>query len=104
MDTPEAGDLVTVATGGPTIDGIVFDASGAKLMVAVIDRTRGPVLRPVALDALGERTEAGDDDHALQLLIRRTHATSRGGGSGGPGGVGRAAAHTRGASHRPTGR
>ena len=38
----EIGDLVTVATAGPQIDGIVFDLPrGAKAVVAVIDRTKG---------------------------------------------------------------
>ena len=37
-----------VATGGPQIDGIVFDVpSSSKVVVAVMDRDRGPVLRTV---------------------------------------------------------
>jgi hypothetical protein len=105
MEPTGAGDRVSVATGGPQIDGIVFDPSGAKVVVAVIDRTRGPVLRSFDPGALSERTEAGDDDRALELLIRRTPPPARGaarGGSNAPGGA--SAGHSRGASHRPTGR
>jgi hypothetical protein len=105
MESTAAGSLVKVATGGAQIDGIVFDVpSASKVVVAVMDRARGPVLRTVELKALSERTEAGDDDRALQLLVRRTAPASRGTGrSGGPSGSGRTA-HTRGAAHRPTGR
>jgi hypothetical protein len=100
-----AGTLVKVATGGPEIDGIVFDVpSASKVVVAVRDRARGPVLRTVDRTALSERTEEGADDRALQLLVRRTAPASRGSARGGsPSGGGRAA-HTRGAAHRPTGR
>ncbi len=105
MEHIAAGDLVRVATGGPQIDGIVFDPSGAaKVVVALIDRTRGPVLRAVDRSALSERSETGDDDRALQLLIRRTPPTARGAARGASGGGGSRAAHTRGAAHRPTGR
>ena len=105
METFRVGDLVKVATGGPQIDGIVFELpSPSKAVVAVIDRERGPVMRPFATEALSERSEAGPDDRALQLLIRRTPATARGGGrAGGGGGSGRAG-HTRAATHRTTGR
>jgi hypothetical protein len=105
MDELRAEDLVAVATGGPVIDGIVCDVpSDAKVVVAVMDRTRGPVLRTVARTALTERTEAGPDDRDLLLLVRRTPASARAGARGtGGGGQGRAG-HTRAASHRPTGR
>ena len=79
METTTSGDLVTVATAGPQIDGIVFDVpSASKVVVAVIDRVRGPVLRTVEPKALNERAEAGPDDDALRLLIRRTPSTVRG--------------------------
>jgi hypothetical protein len=66
------GTRVTVATDGPAIDGIIFDhPSSAKVMVAVVDRTRGPVFRTVAPDALTERTTEGPSDRALLLLIPR---------------------------------
>ena len=105
MDLTAAGNLVKVATAGPQIDGIVFDVpSASKVVVAVMDRTRGPVLRTVDRDALTERTEAGPDDRALQLLIRRTAPASRGTARSEAGGGGGRAAHTRAAAHRPTGR
>jgi hypothetical protein len=105
MEMMSAGDLVTVATGGPAIDGIIFDVlPGSKVVVAVKDRVRGPVLRTVPREALAERAEAGPDDRALQLLIRRTpppaHGAARGGSSGGQGRAG----HTRAAMHRTTGK
>jgi hypothetical protein len=105
MELNAAGDLVKVATGGPQIDGIILNVlSDAKAVVAVIDRARGPVLRTVDRKALTERTEAGPDDAALQLLIRRTPPAARGVATGGSGAVSGRAGHTRAATHRPTGR
>ena len=106
MDNVAAGTLVNVDTGNATIDGIVFDVpSSAKVVVAVIDRKRGPVLRTVERTALSERAEAGEDDRALELLVRRTAPASRGSArSSGPTGSGRGEAHARGVAHRPTGR
>jgi hypothetical protein len=105
MEQTGRGDLVKVATGGPQIDGIVADAlSGSKVVVAVMDRVRGPVLRTVPSSALVERTEAGPGDRALQLLVRRTPAPVRGAARGGSGaGPGRPG-HKRAAMHRTTGR
>lgn len=105
MEPMSAGDLVKVTTGGRSIDGIVVDVMPhSKVVVAVRDPVRGPVLRTVSQTALAERREAGPDDRALQLLIRRTPAPTRGGRGGGTGpGPGRAA-HTRAAPHRTTGR
>jgi hypothetical protein len=105
MDLTATGTLVKVATDGPQIDGIVFETpSASKVVVAVIDRTRGPVLRTVEQTALSERTEEGPDDRALQLLVKRTSPASRGSARGGARtGPGRAG-HTRSATHRPTGR
>jgi hypothetical protein len=101
----QAGDRVKVATGGPVIDGIVFEVlHGPKVVVAVRDPARGPVLRTFPRRALEERAEAGPDDRALQLLIRRMTPAMRGAGAGragaGPGGGG----HRRAAPHRTTGR
>jgi hypothetical protein len=106
MESISAGDLVTVTTGGPSIDGIVVDAlSGSKAVVALRDRVRGPVLRTVSRKALAERAEAGPDDRALQLLIRRTPAHTRGAARGpGGGGTGRGGGYTRAAPHRATGK
>src|SRR4051794_9447610 len=105
MESIGAGDLVTVAEEGPELDGIVFDTpSSSKVIVAVVDRARGPVFRTVHPSTLSARTEEGPDDRALRLLVRRTpppvHGAARGGSTGGQGRAG----HTRGAAHRPTGR
>ena len=44
-----------VAVGSRAIDGIVFDATGgAKVVVAMVDRERGPVMRTVELKALSD--------------------------------------------------
>ena len=105
MDPIDVGALVVVDFEKWQSDGIVFDLpSDAKAVVAVVDRKKGPVLRSVARTALTERTEAGDDDRALELLIRRTSPSSlRGGRRGAAAGAPREA-HGRGAAHRPTGR
>lgn len=105
MSLPQHPELVTVTDGGRPRDGIVFDRpSPTKVVVAVIDRRRGPVFRTVHPSLLSQRTEPGDDDASLQRLIRRTPpATGRRGGSATAGQSARAA-HTRGAAHRSTGR
>jgi hypothetical protein len=105
MDSTGAGELVKVADGGPELDGIVFDTpSSTKVVVAIVDRARGPVFRTVHPDTLTAREEDGPDDRALRLLIRRTpppvHGSARGGSASGRGQAG----HPRGAAHRPTGR
>jgi len=105
MELIRIGDLVKVATGGPQIDGIVGDIpSDSKVVVAVMDATRGPVLRTVPRAALTERTEEGPDDRSLLLRIRRTHASARSGARQAAGGGPGRAGHTRAATHRPTGR
>ena len=105
MDVVAPGDRVNVEDGGAVREGIVFDVpSRAKVVVAVFDARRGPVFRTVHPDGLTERTQDGTGDPALRLLIRRTPPPARGGNGGGSG-VGRGrAAHTRGATHRTTGR
>jgi hypothetical protein len=105
MDSIGAGELVKVADDGLELDGIVFDTpSSSKVIVAIVDRARGPVFRTVHPSALSTRTEASRDDRALRLLVRRTpppvHAAARAGSSAGHGRAG----HPRGAAHRPTGR
>jgi hypothetical protein len=102
---PSIGELVRVGTGPSARDGIVFDTpSRTKVVVALVDPDRGPLFRTVNPEELTERAEEGQDDRALQLLIRRTpppgHGTARGGPGGGRGRPGFA----RGAPHRPTGR
>lgn len=105
METVSIGDLVTVAGDGPVMDGLVFDTpSRSKVVVAVVDPSRGPVFRTVHPDTLSEREAEGPRDPALRSLVRRTpapaHGSSRGGASGRKGSAG----FTRGAAHRPTGR
>jgi hypothetical protein len=105
VETPAIGDLVRVTGTGPALDGIVFDTpSRLKVVVAVVAKGRGPGFRTVHPDTLTEREQAGPDDPALRMLIRRTQPAARGksrdGGSGGKG----ASGFTRGASHRSTGR
>ena len=105
MDAPMPGQLVKVATGGPVLDGIVFDTpSRSKVVVAVVDADRGPVLRTFQADALSERDEEGPDDRALHLLLRRTPAPGRSGSRGGVDGGRPRQGHARGAAHRPTGK
>ena len=105
MESTNPGELVRVASGGPEIDGIVFDTpSSSKVVVAVVDPVRGPVFRTVPPNALTERTEEGPDDRALHLLLRRTpspvHGAARGGERGGRGRPG----YMRAAGHRTTGK
>ena len=105
MNPTRAGDLVKIATSGPELDGIVFDTpSRSKVVVAVIDGGRGPVMRTVHPDTLTERTAKGPADQALRLLIRRTPPPVHGAARGGPGARQARAGHARGATHRTTGR
>lgn len=105
MQLVSSGELVRVSGDGPQLDGVVFDnPSRSKVVVAVVDPNRGPVFRTVHPRMLTERAEAGADDRALQLLIRRTPSTVRG-SAGGASASGRShAGHARGASHRTTGK
>src|SRR3954454_25115087 len=105
MEEVAVGDLVTVATAAPQIDGIVFDLpSASKAVVAVMDRGRGPVMRTVRRTALTQRAEGGPDDRALQLLVRRTPHAVHAAGRGGNGSGQRRAGHSRAAMHRTTGK
>jgi len=105
MNPTRVGDLVKIATSGPQLDGIVFDTpSRSKVVVAVMQAGRGPVMRTVHPDALTERTAQGPGDKALRLLIRRTPPPARGAARGGPGTRQGRVGHTRGAAHRTTGR
>jgi hypothetical protein len=105
MDETRLGDLVSVADGGPHMDGIVFDVpSRTKVVVAVSDPSRGPMFRTVHPRTLSERTQPVPGDRALQLLIRRTpapvHGAARGEKASGHGSRG----HSRGTMHRTTGK
>lgn len=105
MEGVLAGELVTVATGGPELDGIVFDTpSRSRVVVAVIDPDRGPVMRTFDAGALSERTEEGPQEKALRALVRRTPPPAPGGSRGGVTGGRARPGHARGAAHRPTGK
>jgi hypothetical protein len=105
MEQTSVGELVTVAGGGPKLDGIVFDTpSRTKVVVAVVDPAKGPAFRTVHPDVLSERAEERPGDRALRLLIRRTPAPNRGAARGGAGGESARAGHTRTAMHRTTGK
>jgi hypothetical protein len=105
MEPTSTGELVKVASGGPQLDGIVFDTpSRTKVVVAVVDRARGPVFRTVDPGTLSARAEEGPDDKALRLLIRRTPAPTRGSNRGGGAAERARAGHTRAAMHRTTGK
>lgn len=105
MESISEGERVRVASGGPELDGIVFDVpSKTKVVVAVVDPARGPGFRTVHPRTLTERTEDGADDRALQLLVRRTPPPARGSGGGGQGAGQARAGHARAAMHRTTGK
>jgi hypothetical protein len=105
MDSLLEGQLVTVAGARSSIDGIVFDVPSArKVVVAVQDSARGPVLRTVDRKAVTERADPGEHDDALRQLIRRTPSTRRGGPPRGSGSGGGARGHNRAPAHRTTGR
>ena len=105
MDSALVGQLVTVDSGGPVLDGIVFDApSRSKVVVAVVDPARGPAFRTVHPKLLAERDGEGPSDPVLRQLIRRTPAPVRGAATDGAGaGKGRSG-HARAAMHRTTGK
>jgi hypothetical protein len=101
MKSLREGQLVTVAGDDVSLDGIVHHApSLVKVVVAVPDDERGPVLRTVQRRLVSERHEAGPDDDALRRLIRRE---GRVGARGAQVGGGRRA-HSRGPMHRTTGK
>ncbi len=105
MDNVSPGDLVKLADGGPELDGIVFDTpSRTKVVVAVLDRTRGPGFRTVHPRTLSERAEEGPGDRPLQQLIRRTPVPGRRGGGGPAAARGSREGHSRAAMHRTTGK
>ena|SRR5690348_10369723 len=105
MEDPlSTNDLVSIDTGGPLLDAIVFDVpSHNKVVVAVVDPVRGPVLRTVSPDELRERTDAGAQDKALQLLMRRTPAPTHGKSRGAKGGGHGRSGFSRPTSHRKVG-
>jgi hypothetical protein len=105
MESMSVGGLVKVASGGPELDGIVFDMpSRSKVVVAVVDPGRGPVFRTVHPKTLTERTQEGPDDRALRLLVRRTPSPNRGTANGGVAAGRGNPGYARGAMHRTTGK
>jgi hypothetical protein len=103
LKTFREGQLVTVASEGGALDGVVAHvASLVKVEVAVEEPATGPVFRTAHPKSLTPRDKPGPADDALRRLIHRGGATGHqalGGGSA----RGRSA-HTRAAAHRPTGR
>jgi hypothetical protein len=100
MEEIHPGDLVSIETGGPRFDAIVFDVpSPSKVVVATVDPKRGPVFRSVHPRELTERGEEGPGDKAMRQLMQRTplpdHHAARGAKGGGRGrqGFGRGADH-----------
>jgi hypothetical protein len=105
MDAVSPGDLVKVTDGSEELDGLVFDTpSSSKVVVAVVDPSRGPLFRTVNPNALTEREHEGPSDRALRLLIRRTPAPPNASGRDTTRGGQRRSGFTRGTAHRPTGR
>jgi hypothetical protein len=98
-------ELVKVTGTGGVVDGIVFDTpSSSKVVVAVMDAARGPVLRTVNPKALAPRGEAGPADRALRLLMRRTPSPGSGPARHTNAGAKGRSGFQRGAAHRTTGR
>jgi hypothetical protein len=105
MESTSAGELVKVSSGGPELDGIVFDTpSRSKVVVAVVDPARGPVFRTVHPKTLTERTDEAPEDRVLHLLIRRTPQPARSVATGGVASGRGDPGHTRTAMHRTTGK
>jgi hypothetical protein len=105
MEPIRAGELVKIVADGREDDAIVFDTpSATKVVVAVVDRRRGPLFRTVHPQALAERSEAGPDDAALRRLLRRTSLPAHPHGRAGAGAWHGRAGHTRPPTHRATGR
>src|SRR4051794_24247665 len=103
MEDMSVGDLVTVASGGPVLDGIVFDLpSKGRVVVAVVDPSRGPSFRTVGPETLSGREAEGADDRAIAMLIRRTPPPRRGTTNASTGKQGRGG-HNRSAPHRSNG-
>lgn len=96
---------MTIDDDGRAVDGIVFElASPSKIVVAIVDKRRGPVFRTVSADALSPRSAEDAADKALRLLIRRTPHAGQGHGRAGAGGVAGRSGHGRAAMHRTTGK
>jgi hypothetical protein len=105
MQSTSTGELVKVASGGPELDGIIFDTpSRSKVVVAVVDPARGPGFRTVHPKTLTERAEEAPGDRVLRLLIRRTPPPARGVTGGGAAAGRGSPGHARNTMHRTTGK
>lgn len=105
MDVISVGELVSVAGVGPVLDGIVFDTpSNSKVVVAVVDPKRGPLLRTVSPKQLTVRELEGPQDRALHQLIRRTPRPAHGAASAAAVSRGARSGFKRGAMHRSPGK
>jgi hypothetical protein len=105
MGSFTSGERVHVALGGPDLDGIVFYLpSRSKVMVAIVDAARGPVMRAVPAAALTERTDDGPHDDVLRALVRRTPLPAGTTASGGDSSRQGRSGHSRAAMHRTTGK
>ena len=103
LKTFREGQLVTVATDGGEVDGVVAHVAGlTKVEVAVAHEGSDPVFRTAHPKTLTPRDEPGPADEELRRLIHRAAAPGHSAPGGGSGSGRRA--HTRGAAHRPTGR
>ena len=101
MASTAIGELVTVTTNGHSVDGIVFDEPSAKkVVVAIVDPSRGAAFRTVHPDTLSARETEGAGDHAMRALIKRTPSPVHRRATGGSGAARGSAGHSRGASHR----
>jgi hypothetical protein len=101
MKSFHEGQLVTLVSEGEEVDGIVVHApSLVKVEIAVADAERGPVFRSLHPKVLRPREVPSEHDEALQRLIRRGRAGSRGGRQLGSGRSG----HSHPTGHRTTGK
>ncbi len=103
LKTFREGQLVSVATEGGDLDGVVAQITSlVKVQVAVEQPESGPMFLTAHPKALTPRDEPGPADDGLRSLIHRAAAA----GHSAPGGssVHGRRAHTRAAAHRPTGR
>lgn len=106
MASSVENELVKVATAGPEIDGVVYDfPSSSKIIVAIVDPARGPVLRTYPAKSVTPRDDAGANDDALHALIRRSPPPRNGGGGhASEGSVRGRSGHARATGHRTTGK
>ena len=95
-----------VADGSAELDGLVFDTpSSSKVVVAVVDPTRGPLFRTVNPNALTEREQEGPNDRRAASAGAPDAATAERRSARRDDVAGNDAPASRAATaHRPTGR